>query len=138
MIKTDYDKLKSLLIGSASALGQYLAPESVPLWFKDLQQFDFDEIDSAFDTFRKDPLGNMPTPGQVIHLISNRKKKNPYLIETPIQKEEFTKEFWDEIHRNIHRNFNAVAPSPEVKLLAFNDDADPETLKMINEIMDKK
>lgn len=76
MQQKDIERFKALLIGTAGALGQYLPPESIPVWFSDLIRYDIQDIESAFEAFRKDPNGQkMPTAGQVIYLIKSKNKK---------------------------------------------------------------
>lgn len=76
MVKNDFEKFRALLIGTAGSWGQYLPPESIPIWFNDLIHYELNEIENAFEIFRKDSaVQKLPTQGQLIYTIHSLRKK---------------------------------------------------------------
>ncbi len=113
---TDSDKanFRDLVVGSANTLGQYIDPVALKFWWSDLKAYDYKDVEKAFETFRRDSTGKMPTIGQVIHLI-NERKKQPMKIEDG-EKQPIPEGMIEKIMKDIEDSAKAMTCKPTKNL----------------------
>lgn len=120
MKPSDLEKFRILLVGTAGTWGHYLPPESIPIWFNDLIHYDLNEIDNAFEIFRKDSnVQKLPTPGQVIYTIHSLRKK-PTVIDIDKDAVPPPKEFIEQF-KGALENFTDKKTADEFDVSPIND-----------------
>jgi hypothetical protein len=100
MTAKDADEFRKLIVGTAGVFGSYLPPESIPIWFDDLESFSIEEIKTAFKQFRKNAdAQKMPTSGQISFMIREARKSTYKLPDVKQEKlpEGFFKKIFEQL-----------------------------------------
>ena len=84
MTNSDKQKFTELLEGNANCLDHFLNKNAVPFWFDDLKDYEFNEIRSAFDKWRKSLTAearSWPMSSDIIGIIVDARRKPKEVIE---------------------------------------------------------